>query len=98
MNLGAIPARYRKDIETATDFLKHEGCKSVYLFGSMVAGKIHTHSDIDIGIKGLPAKRFIRVYSNLDSKLSNKVDLVDFDSNHDFFSILNSLGEVIELG
>jgi predicted nucleotidyltransferase len=76
--------RYRQDITTATSLLKNEGCTSVYLFGSLVTGKIHQNSDIDLGIKGLPAKKFIRTYSMLDNELSNKVDLVDFDSNSDF--------------
>jgi predicted nucleotidyltransferase len=49
-----IPAKYRKDIELATDLLKNEGCKNIYLFGSLITGKIHENSDIDIGIKGLP--------------------------------------------
>ncbi|MDR1270750.1 MAG: nucleotidyltransferase domain-containing protein, partial [Planctomycetaceae bacterium] len=48
-----IPSKYRKDIEIATNILKNEGCQSVFLFGSLVSGKIHEDSDIDIGIKGL---------------------------------------------
>jgi predicted nucleotidyltransferase len=45
----------------------------------MVTGKIHQNSDIDIGIMGLPPKKFFRVYARLDKELSNKIDLVDFD-------------------
>jgi len=72
-----IPLSYQKDIETAAKFLKSEGCESVFLFGSMVTGKIHQNSDIDIGIKGLPPGNFFRVYAQLDNNLSNEVDLVD---------------------
>jgi predicted nucleotidyltransferase len=57
MNMQSLPTRYSKDIETITDLLKKEGCKSVFLFGSMVTGKTHPNSDIDIGIKGLPPKK-----------------------------------------
>ncbi|MFP3041558.1 nucleotidyltransferase domain-containing protein [Treponema primitia] len=98
MELNKIPSKYRDDIEMAITLLKNEGCKSVFLFGSLVTGKIHEHSDIDIGITGLPANKFFRVYSILDRKLSNKVDLVDFDDNIKFYTLLNSLGEVVKLG
>jgi predicted nucleotidyltransferase len=94
----SIPQKYQKDIDIATNFLKNEGCQSVYLFGSLVTGKIHQNSDIDIGIKGLPPEKFIRVYAKLDSNLSNTVDLVDFDENDKFYNLLNSLGEIVEIG
>ena len=94
----SIPLEYQKDIEIATNLLKNGGCQSIYLFGSMVTGKIHQNSDIDIGIKGLPPENFFRVYAELDNKLSKEVDLVDFDDNIKFYDLLNSLGEVIEIG
>ena len=93
-----IPQKYQKDIETAVDFLKSEGCRSVYLFGSLVTGNIHENTDIDIGIKGLPIGKFIRVYSKLDDIVSNEVDLVDFDSQDKFYELLESLGEVVKIG
>jgi len=93
-----IPPKYQKDIETATNLLKNEGCQSVYLFGSLVTGKIHQNSDIDIGIKGLPPESFFRVYAKLDNNLSNVVDLIDFDENYKLYNLLDSLGEVVELG
>jgi len=34
----------------------------------------------------------------LDRELSNKVDLVDFDSQNDFYLLLSSLGEVVKIG
>jgi len=92
-----IPLSYRKDIERATAFLKNEGCKTVFLFGSMVTGKIHNNSDIDIGITGLSPNKYFRVYADLDKELTKKIDLVDFDLYKDFYTLLNSLGEVVEL-
>ncbi|MDR2757742.1 MAG: nucleotidyltransferase domain-containing protein [Spirochaetaceae bacterium] len=80
MNFDKIPEKYQEDIKKATNLLKNEGCKSIYLFGSMVTGKIHKNSDIDIGISGLPPQRFFKVYAHLDKELLNRVDLVDFDS------------------
>jgi predicted nucleotidyltransferase len=93
-----IPLEYQNDIEVASKFLKNEGCQSVYLFGSMVTGKTHQKSDIDIGIKGLPPEKFFRVYAQLDNNLYNDVDLVDFDENSKLYNLLNSLGEVVEIG
>jgi predicted nucleotidyltransferase len=98
MELNRIPEKYQEDIKKATKLLKNEGCKAVFLFGSMVTGKIHQNSDIDIGITGLPPKKFFRVNASLDKELSSKVDLVDFDLRKDFYVLLDSLGEIIELG
>jgi predicted nucleotidyltransferase len=69
MNLDTIPETYLNDIKKASYLLKNEGCKSVFLFGSMVTGKIHRNSDIDIGIMGLPPKKFFKVYAYLDKEL-----------------------------
>ncbi|MCL1930819.1 MAG: nucleotidyltransferase domain-containing protein [Treponema sp.] len=93
-----IPQKYKKDVETAANLLKDEGCQSVYLFGSLVTGKIHQNSDIDIGIKGLPKGKFLKLYSQLYFDFENKIDLVDFDKNSDFYSMLNSIGEVVQIG
>jgi predicted nucleotidyltransferase len=93
-----IPLKYRQDVELAALFLKSEGCRAVYLFGSLVTGTCHENSDIDIGIRGLPPEKFLRVYSKLDDKVSGVVDLVDFDVNDKFYNLLNSLGEVVEIG
>jgi AbrB family looped-hinge helix DNA binding protein len=95
---NTIPEKYKEDINKAIKILKNEGCKNVYLFGSLVTGKTHDRSDIDIGIKGLPPEMFLKVYSDLSNTLDNKFDLVDFDFNCDFFSLLERLNEVVEIG
>jgi len=93
-----IPIKYRQDIENATKLLKDEGCKAVFLFGSLVTGKIHDNSDIDIGIKGYPTGKFFRLYSRLFFDFDNKIDLVDFDTNEDLYLMLNKIGEVVQIG
>ena len=98
MNIGRIPEKYQEDIKKANNFLKNEGCKTVFLFGSMVTGKIHDNSDIDIGVKGLPPEKFFKVYSKLYMNLDNEFHLVDFDCDNDFLSLLEKLGEVAEIG
>jgi predicted nucleotidyltransferase len=98
MNLENIPEKYHEDIKKANVFLKNEGCKNVYLFGSLVTGNVHDNSDIDIGIKGLPPENFFKAYSKLYMNLVNEIHLVDFDYDVDFFSLLDRLGEVVEVG
>ena len=93
-----IPLKYQKDIESVTKLLKNEGCEAIFLFGSLVTGKIRDNSDIDIGIKGLPKGKFLEVYSRLYFDMENNIDLIDFDTNSDFFSMLNSIGEVVQIG
>ena len=98
MDMINIPEKYREDIKKAHFFLKNEGCKSVFLFGSLVTGNIHDNSDIDIGIKGLPPEKFFKVYSKLYMNLNNEFHLVDFDYENDFYSLLSKHGEVVEVG
>jgi len=93
-----IPSKYKKDIDIATSLLKSEGCEAVFLFGSLVTGKIRNESDIDMGIKGLPREKYLHLFSKLYFDFENKIDLVDFDENSDFYSLLNNLGEVVQIG
>jgi predicted nucleotidyltransferase len=93
-----IPFKYRNDIDIATKLLKKAGCQSIYLFGSLVTGKSNDKSDIDIGIKGLPKAQFFEVYARLYFDLENNVDLVDFDTNSDFYSMLSKIGELVQIG
>jgi predicted nucleotidyltransferase len=93
-----IPPKYQKDIEIATNLLKNAGCQSIYLFGSLVTGKTHDESDIDIGIKGLPVGKFFETCAKVYFAIDNDVGIMDFDNNADFYSLLNNQGEVIEIG
>jgi predicted nucleotidyltransferase len=98
MVIDKIPLKYREDIKKATNLLKKEGCKSIYLFGSLVTGKNHDESDIDIGIKGLPKGKFFETCAKVYFAVGNDIDIVDFDSNVDFYTLLNRQGEVFEIG
>jgi len=93
-----IPLKYRRDLESATGMLKNEGCEAVFLFGSLVTGKIRDDSDIDIGVKGLPKGRFLDLFGRLRFGFENKIDLVDFDSDSDFYSMLKEIDEVVQIG
>ena len=93
-----IPENFKRDIDIAVEILRNEGCIAIYLFGSLVTGNIHEKSDIDIGIMGLPPRKFFRVYAKLDDKVNNNIDLVDFDTQDKFYELLDSLGEVVKIG
>jgi predicted nucleotidyltransferase len=92
------PPKYRQDIESAASLLKSEGCEAVFLFGSLVTGKTRDDSDIDIGVKGLPQEKFLSLFSRLYFDFENKIDLVDFDANSDFYAMLASIDEVVQIG
>jgi predicted nucleotidyltransferase len=94
----SVPLKYRSDIENATRLLKNEGCSAVYLFGSLVTGKTRDGSDIDIGVRGLAPRKFFRMYGKLQFGFENKIDLVDFDDDDNFYLMLNNLGEVVQIG
>jgi predicted nucleotidyltransferase len=93
-----LPENYRKNLEKAAVLLKNEGCTDVFLFGSLVTGNIRPHSDIDIGVKGLAAEKFIPVYSKLYNEFDTPIDLVDFDFDKNMFALLSDLQEVVKIG
>ena len=93
-----IPKKYQKDIEIAANLLKNDGCKSVYLFGSLVTGKNHEFSDIDIGIRGLPEGKYFGICSKVYFSVDHNIDIVDFDINVELYDLLNRQGELIEIG
>jgi predicted nucleotidyltransferase len=98
MNLSKIPEEYRPDIERAVFCLKEEGCTAIFLFGSLVTGKYSDSSDIDLGIMGLPPRKYIRTYSKLNNIIKNRFDLTDFDESIDLYYMLYSIGEVEKIG
>ena len=98
MDLHKVPEKFRSDIEKAIFCLKQEGCESIFLFGSLVTGKYTLTSDIDLGVMGLPPRKYIRTCSKLSNILENEFDLVDFDENAKLYNLLNSIGEVVKVG
>ena len=55
-------------------------------------------SDVDLGVKGLPPKLLFRMYSDLEEALRMPVDLIDFDSQVDFYNLLQRVGELRKIG
>lgn len=78
--------------------LKKAGCTECYIFGSHATGNNTKKSDIDIGVKGLKPEQFFLVHSQLEDIAKTSVDLVDFDEKRKFFTLLQNLGELRQLG
>jgi predicted nucleotidyltransferase len=88
----ALPEELKRDIDLAAAILRKEGCREVYLFGSLARGEYSDDSDIDIATVGLPKHRFFKAYGQLLSAVRRTVDLVALDYDQDFGRKLEESG------
>ncbi len=79
-----VSPNHQMALDKLKNLLMQEGCREVYLFGSLTTGTATENSDIDIGIKGFPPEKFFRLYAKLEEEVPFHVDLIDFDSEIDF--------------
>lgn len=97
--LNNLPSSYQEDIKKATQILKENGAKEVFIFGSIANGKFNENSDIDIAIKGLNEKNFYKVASILMFELEHEFDLIDLDDKENRFSqMLLRVGGLLKVG
>jgi predicted nucleotidyltransferase len=92
-----VPESYRKDIQIAVDILKEEGCKEIYLFGSLVNGDFTGESDIDLAVKGLEKKFFFKTLGKLIMELEHAVDLVNLEKEDRFSAMLKKKGVLLRV-
>ncbi len=85
-------------LDAAIKILKNAGCSEVYLFGSQALGRANENSDVDLGVRGMPAGAFFGIHFDLEQALRMPVDLVDFDFQKDFFELLQRVGELKKIG
>ena len=88
----------KRKLLQATKILKDAGCTEIYIFGSQANGKAGKNSDVDLGVKGLPVQSFFGIHYDLETALNMRFDLVDFDCQNDFFSLLKRHGELQKIG
>lgn len=93
-HVGATAESHTSDLEKAVQILREEGCREIYLFGSVATGTARSDSDLDIGIRDYPREHFFRIYGRLLSELQHDADLVDFGHQSALFSVLSEIGEV----
>lgn len=67
-------------IRLAATFLKEQGAKRVWLFGSLAKGRQPTvHSDFDFAVEGLPGERLFGSVGHLLQILPRPVDVVELE-------------------
>ena len=75
-----VASAYSVAKEIAFELLRHYGAKKVKLFGSLARGNLHSRSDIDLAVWGIPASEFYRAVAFATGFSKTwKVDLVDGD-------------------
>ena len=91
-NISSIA--HAADLERAVEILREEGCREIYLFGSVALGEVGSDSDIDIGIRDYPRERFFHIYGRLLIELEHEIDLIDFGHQSTLFTLFSEIGEV----
>jgi predicted nucleotidyltransferase len=87
-----LPEELKLDISTAAEILLRDGCREIYIFGSVAMGTYSLDSDIDIATVGLPKDRFFSAYGQILSKVNRGVDLVALDYDQAFGKKLKEIG------
>ena len=95
---GTIPTEYRSDVERAVVISKEEGCREVYIFGSVTGSVPDLRSDLDIAVRGCPPERFYKLLGRLMDELIHTVDLVDLDVETRVAEFLEEEGQLIHVG
>ena len=93
-----IPVGYRGDVTRAIQISKAEGCREVYVFGSVATGAPGRRSELDIAVRGCPPERFYRLLGRLMEELTHPVDLVDLDIETGVADYLLEEGQLIHVG
>ena len=89
-----LPEEIKKDISIATAILMSEGCKEVYIFGSLAGGAFSDSSDIDLAIIGLEKKKYFKVYGELLEKIKRPIDLIGLDYDTKFSKKIKKIGKL----
>ena len=92
-----IPEAYRNDLDAAVAALKKAGSTEIYLFGSIAEGLVGENSDIDLAVRGIPAEKFFKVYSDTARRLDHDLDLVDLDHETDFAAFLRETNRLVKI-
>ena len=98
VSASAIPDEYRADVARAVEICKAEGCRDVFIFGSVAAGRHRSQSDLDIAVRGCPPERFYRLLGRLMDELSHPVNLVDLDIEIRVAEFLEQEDQLVHVG
>jgi predicted nucleotidyltransferase len=81
-------------VEKVASYLKQEGAKEVFLFGSGARGEMQPDSDVDLAVSGLEPSKFYSVGGKAEDMLGMRLDLVDLDEQTPFIRALKGGGEL----
>ena len=71
----------QRHIRSAAKFLREQGARRVWLFGSLAKGGQRTvHSDFDFAVEGLPSDQFFGSVGHLLQILPRPVDVVEIEA------------------
>lgn len=93
-NIEKLPMSYRSDVRKAVNILVKEGCKEIYLFGSLVNGESIDRSDIDLAVTGIHKEDFFEIFGELMMSLDHPVDLINLEKKSRFVTYLKEMGEL----
>jgi len=96
-NIEKLPENYRDDVERAIKILTKEGCKEIYLFGSLVNGSTTDKSDIDLAVTGIRKDDFFEIFGELMMSLDHPVDLINLEKKNRFVNYLKEKGELVRV-
>jgi predicted nucleotidyltransferase len=96
-DIEKLPERYRDDVKKAIRILSREGCKEIYLFGSLVKGNTSDQSDIDFAVTGIRKEDFFEIFGDLMMSLDHPVDLINLEKKNRFETYLKEKGELIRV-
>lgn len=87
----------RAVVPRVAELLRREfGVQRVVLFGSLARGLAHEHSDIDLAVQGLPARRYFDAMARAAEVAGRHVDLVPLeDARPEVVAIVERDGESV---
>jgi uncharacterized protein len=85
-------------IDELVAILKNSGAKNVYVFGSAAKGTMHSGSDLDLAVSGLPPENFFKALSAASNLLGSSIHLIDLDEITPFTRYLKEEGELQRVG
>lgn len=85
-------------IDKLVAVLKSSGAKTVYIFGSAAKGTMHSHSDVDLAVSGLPPEKFFKALSIASTLSDRSIHLIDLDEATPFTRYLLEEGELQRVG
>ena len=97
LNIKKLPESHRSDIKKAISILTREGCKEIYLFGSLANGNSTVESDVDLAVTGLRKGDFFEIFGKLIMSLEHPVDLINLEKKTRFVKLLKKKGELVRV-